>query len=117
MILISAGLLVAGLGWFGRAFSLKHYERNQMHAMRGRGYRQQLEKLFPDNSYGEELRESMQLAHETAWAEETGDKDCKIVHARLYQAWLKPYWFVVALGVILCALGALIWAFQVAAGA
>jgi len=105
LVLMATGSLVLCLGWFGRALSLKHYERNRMHTTRAGGYRRELEQLFPGMPYGGALRNRMETDHETDWKANSPDPTGAVIASHLYQSWMAIYWFVIALGVLLCAIG------------
>jgi hypothetical protein len=78
------GLFLIGLGWFGRGLSLKHYERNRVHAVRAGAYRSELEKLFLPAPYGQPLRQAAAASHLQQWKIDTSDKKGTIVLAHLY---------------------------------
>jgi hypothetical protein len=98
------GLFVAGLGWFGRGLSLKHYERNQWHGARARAYRKRLESLFHTTDYGSGLRTGANACHKKKFEEDVGKGAKAIIEAPLYRYWANIYLFVMSIGLLLAAL-------------
>lgn len=86
------------LGIFGAGFSLKHYERFNLHMQRARHYRDALDKLLPDQPIGR-LKSEADKKHEKEFP-----RMCKW---RLYRWWVGLNLAISLLGVALLVIA--IW--------
>ncbi|MBC9177880.1 hypothetical protein [Pseudoroseomonas ludipueritiae] len=115
------GVLIVGLSRHGRLLSIKHYERNKMHAERARQYRLLLEAMFPDE-FGDGARRAAVAEHqgriinkktevyknglpkrtEAAWQKsDAGRKYPHMVDVQLYSLWAGLFRFMTFVGVFL----------------
>lgn len=86
-------LMLLPLGWYGRKFTQKYWERFEYHMEYARRVRKQIDILCPDAGL-----ESIRME-----ARKTHDKDPRfqaLRRMRVYKKWAEMHGFVIALGVI-----------------